>query len=236
MRIVYLDAIFVKNALLDYCVLLAAAAVGGVPMRRRRLLGWALLGGGYGALAALMGGAAASPGAAALVGLSSGAALFRREACPGRMVALLAAVSCGFAGAASFGLWLGCGLFLAAARLPLAGALRHRARGEIVPVTVRHRGAEARFYALVDTGNALRDPETGAPVTVCEQACLEGLRLGDGFALPIRTASGAGVLVGYRPECVIIAGRRMEKPVLAVARGLIGSGRGYAALTCAEAV
>ena len=45
--VVYLDVLFGVNALMDYTTLLAAARLGGVSVKRRRLLGAAAVGGTY---------------------------------------------------------------------------------------------------------------------------------------------------------------------------------------------
>lgn len=231
MRVIYADAIFLRNALLDYCVLLGTAAVAGVGIRRGRFLLGALLGGLYALFAALGGGIWAEPGAAAICGLLLGAWVFRGQSQGLRLPAVLGAVACGFAGAASFGLWPGFGAGLLLIRLLLRGSLAHQLRGEIVPLRVTYRGREVAFPALVDTGNSLFDPETGAPVTLVDAAALRPLGTLPLFPLAVRTAAGDAVLGCFRPDALTVAGVLQPQATLALSQGHIATGRGYAALT-----
>ena len=67
MTVVYLDSVFVFNALLDYLLLLATARLAGLPLRRGRYALCGALGGGY-AVAVFLPGLsflAAAPGKAA---------------------------------------------------------------------------------------------------------------------------------------------------------------------------
>ena len=59
--VVYLDVLFGVNALMDYTTLLAAARLGGVSVKRRRLLGAAAVGGTYSAAAMLFPALALAP-------------------------------------------------------------------------------------------------------------------------------------------------------------------------------
>ena len=47
MTVVYVDSVFVLNALMDYLLVLCAARLAGIPLRRRRYLLAGLLGGAY---------------------------------------------------------------------------------------------------------------------------------------------------------------------------------------------
>ena len=49
MTVVYVDSVFVLNALMDYLLVLCAARLAGIPLRRRRYLLAGLLGGAYAA-------------------------------------------------------------------------------------------------------------------------------------------------------------------------------------------
>ena len=51
--VVYLDVLFAVNALMDGATLLAAARLGGVQVRKMRLIFSAALGGGYAVLGAV---------------------------------------------------------------------------------------------------------------------------------------------------------------------------------------
>ena len=55
MTVVYIDSVFVLNALMDYLLLLSAGRLAGVPLRRGRYVLGALLGGGYAAAVFLPG-------------------------------------------------------------------------------------------------------------------------------------------------------------------------------------
>ena len=47
MTVVYWDRVVVLNGIVDYLLLLSAAWLSGLPLRRRRLALWAALGGLY---------------------------------------------------------------------------------------------------------------------------------------------------------------------------------------------
>ena len=47
MTVIYVDTLFLLNAIVDYLLLLGAARLAGEPLRRMRFLAGALLGGGY---------------------------------------------------------------------------------------------------------------------------------------------------------------------------------------------
>ena len=72
------------------------------------------------------------------------------------------------AGAAAFfaGALLGAGALLAATALR-----KKRLVTWEVQVFLSAGGGEARFRALVDTGNRLREPFSGLPVLICERTC-----------------------------------------------------------------
>ena len=50
MTVIYVDTLFLLNAIVDYLLLLAAARLAGEPLTRLRFLLGALLGGGYAAV------------------------------------------------------------------------------------------------------------------------------------------------------------------------------------------
>ena len=55
MTVVYLDSVFLFNALLDYLLFLSTARLAGIPLRRRRYLLCGVLGGLYAAAVFLPG-------------------------------------------------------------------------------------------------------------------------------------------------------------------------------------
>ena len=55
MTVIYIDSVFVLNALMDYLLLLCAARLAGLPLRRKRYALAALAGGAYAAAVFLPG-------------------------------------------------------------------------------------------------------------------------------------------------------------------------------------
>ena len=55
MTVIYIDSVFALNALMDYLLLLSAARLAGLPLRRRRYVLGALAGGAYAAAVVLPG-------------------------------------------------------------------------------------------------------------------------------------------------------------------------------------
>ena len=190
--VVYLDVLFVINALMDGATLLAAARLGGVAIRRSRLLIASLLGGGYAVLAAVQPALAALP-LRLLAGAGLCAAGLGTRAHFGRICALYFVTAGCFAGfAAALGAMTGRRLFYGAGyyfavpmrTLVLAAALAYAVsgvllrgdamhgavRGEVETFTVRFGGREQVLRVLHDTGNELTEPVSGRPVLVLERA------------------------------------------------------------------
>ncbi len=198
MTVVYVDSVFVLNALMDYLLVLCAARLAGIPLRRRRYLLAGLLGGAY-AVAVFLPGLdflAATPVKLA-AGILLALAAYGGEAKLLRLTLLLFAVSCAMAGCVlALGLVAGGGvpmvngvfytdvdakvLLIAAAAAYLVLTVVFRAaagkgvRGELVRVQVCLAGRTTAFTAFCDTGNALRDPVSGAPVLVVAPGRLDG--------------------------------------------------------------
>lgn len=195
---VYVDSVFVLNALMDYLLLLCTGRLAGVPLRRRRYALAAALGGAYAVTVFL-------PGCGFLgslpVKLAAGVVLsviaFGAEERLGRLTLLLFAVSCAMAGCVlGLGLLAGGGvpvvrgvfytdvsakvLLIAAGAAYLVltvvfrAAARHGLGGELVGVRVCMSGRTAALTALLDTGSALRDPVTGTAVLVVSPGALDG--------------------------------------------------------------
>lgn len=189
MTVVYVDSVFVLNALMDYFLLLATAHLAGVSPRRGRYILAACLGGAY-AVAVFLPGLSwlASPLMKLLAGLAMALAAYGMRERFLRLALLLFLISCGFAGCvlglgmASGGVPMENGVFYTdvdvRVLLMAAGAAyivlsvvfrasaRHGVRGELVPATVCWEGRELRLTALRDTGNDLRDNATGRPILV----------------------------------------------------------------------
>ena len=199
MTVVYIDSVFVLNALMDYLLILATAYLSGIPLRRGRCLLASLLGGCYavGVFLPHCGFLAGWPEKLA-AGIILAAVAYAGEQKLLRLTVLLFGVSCGFAGCV-----LGLG-FLAGGGVPMANGVfytdidakvlliaagaaylvmtvvfragaQHRIRGTLVPVRIEWDERSVSLTALCDTGNALRDPATGRPLLVASARRLETL-------------------------------------------------------------
>ncbi len=197
MTVVYVDSVFVLNALMDYLLLLTTARLAGVPLRRKRYVLAALLGGLYAVAVFLPGlGYLAETPVKVAVGTLLALIAYGGEEKLLRLILLLFLVSCALAGCV-----LGLGLLTAtpvpvvrgifytdvdAKVLAVASAagycvltLVFRAsakrgiRGELLPVRVSLGERRAELTALYDTGNGLRDPATGRPVLVVAKGALD---------------------------------------------------------------
>lgn len=200
MTVIYLDTLFILNAVMDYLLLLCSARLAGEELRRTRMIFGALFGGAYAAVSVLPGmGFLLKPvfklGAAVLMvvaGLGGSRRLLRQTV-------IFFALACAFGGGVlavslfgGSGLSLGGGLvysgmdlkivLLSAAgcyvlfTLGLARAGKHvAAAGELVRAQVRLADREVSFTALVDTGNTLTDPVSGRSVMVADGAALVSL-------------------------------------------------------------
>jgi stage II sporulation protein GA (sporulation sigma-E factor processing peptidase) len=198
--VIYIDTLFLLNALVDYLLLLAAARLAGEPLRRIRFALGAGLGGLYAVAIFLPGlGFLAHP-----VCRLAAAALMMVTAYGGsrrllRQGVLFVALTCAFGGGVvaigllgGTGLTLGRGVFYSALDLKVVllsaavcyGVLtlvfrrlaQHSAAdGALVPVRLVLAGRSVTLTALVDTGNTLADPVSGRPVMVAEGERLAGL-------------------------------------------------------------
>ena len=200
MTVIYVDTLFLLNALVDYLLLLAAARLAGEPLRRLRFALGGALGGLYAAALFL-------PGLAFLAHplcRLAAAALMLVTAYGGsrrllRQGLLFLALTCAFGGGVvaigllgNRGLTLGNGVFYSPLDLKTVllsaagcyGALtlvfrrigRHTAAGgELVSARLTLGGRAVPFPALVDTGNTLADPVSGRPAMVDEGEAAAGL-------------------------------------------------------------
>lgn len=200
MTVVYIDSVFVLNAMADYLLVYAAAQLAGARLRRLRFLLAALLGGIYAVAVFLPGmGWLSAPSVKAAAGVVMALTAYGGEPRFLRLTLLLFLASCGFAGcvlalglAAGHTMPMENGVFYtnvdakvllisaAAAYLVLtvvfrASARRSGAGGFLIPVTVAFCGGRATLTALCDTGNTLRDPVTGRPVLVASAEKLKPL-------------------------------------------------------------
>ena len=198
MTVVYIDSVFVLNAAMDYLLLLLAARLAGLPLRRKRYLLAALAGGAYAA-------AVFFPGcgflAAMPVKLAAGVLLsliaYGGEERLLRLILLFFSVSCGMAGCVlGLGLLAGSGvpvvngvfytnvdvkvLLIASAAAYLVStvvfraAAKHGAGGRLLPVRVCLDGGTVELTALWDSGNGLQEPG-GGPVLVVGPGALDAV-------------------------------------------------------------
>ena len=198
MTVVYLDSVFLLNALMDYLLLLGTACLAGIPPRRWRYALSAVGGGLYAAAVFLPGleFLSASPVKLA-AGVLLAAAAFGGEERLLRLTLLLFAVSCALAGCVlGLGLVTGgvpsvngifytdvdAGTLLVAATAAylvltviFRAAARHGVRGELLRAEVCLRGKTVRLTALRDTGTSLSDPVSGQPVLVVSRGVLDPL-------------------------------------------------------------
>ena len=202
MTVVYIDALFLLNLIVNYLLLLAAAKLAGEPLRRLRRAAGAALGGLYAAAIFFPGmGFLTHPlcklGAAVLM-LLTGFGGSRRLL---RVTLVFFGLSCAFGGGIfAIGLLGGRGLTLrngvlysvmdlrilllsaAVCYAVLTRVFRRTARHgrrEVLPAVLILEGRRVAVNALVDTGNTLTDPVTGRPVMVAEGSRLSPLLPGE---------------------------------------------------------
>lgn len=264
MEIIYVDRFFLLNLLTDYLLCLVSARVCGLVLKRRRYLLAALLGAAY-AVAALLPGlrflssAPGSLGAAALIALVA----FGPEQKPLRCGGVFLAVSAAFGGAVWAVSMAGGGppgIAVPARVLLLAFALCYAAVSLLfsrqarladrvrVEVRLRVNGRESRFMALLDSGNTLADPLTGAAVMLVsphallpalpEAALFTGLdpvseleRAGQIPALagrfrliPYAAVGKTGLLPVFRPDGLLVDGQEEKELLVAVSPSAAGEG------------
>ena len=103
-----------------------------------------------------------------------------------------------------------------------ARRLNQKLETAVVPLSVRYGEKNECFYGLVDSGLLLKDPEMGFPVLIMKaqyaspllsQEFLERMKEGGegSIAVPVKTASGKGVLYAFRPDGVKILGGGKRK-------------------------
>ena len=198
MTVIYIDSVFLLNALMDAIVLLATSHLGGITVKRGRCFLASVLGGGYAAAVFLPGGEglASLPGKL-VAGMLMALIAFGGERRILRVILLFFAVSCGLAGCVmALGMMAGGipvenGIFYTnvdsgvlliastAAYIVLTVVFRasasNRLKGLLVPVTLAWGDRRVHLTALCDTGNALHDPATGRPVLVAEALRIRAL-------------------------------------------------------------
>ena len=196
MYVIYADAIFLENLIVDYILLIATAKLSGAAAGRLRVLAAAVLGGVYAVLAAMPPGGFLNGWAMKIaVGVLMSLVVFGGTEKFLRVCLVFFGVSAAFAGAVmaaamirgdgARGAYLGrvsfTSLLLAFAGFYLLfsaafrSVARRRVAGTLTSLTVLHNGKKAVIPALLDTGNGLTEPMSGLPVTVCSTESLSGL-------------------------------------------------------------
>lgn len=187
--VIYIDALFLLDSMIDYLLLLLTGKVTGSPLVRWRLLLAAALGGGYSVLCVVTQLAFLSH-----PGLKLAAAILLVLLAYGHCRYLLRCILIFFALSAAFGggmyaleLMVGAPLilnvptillffFAAYSLLSLVGRkLARHGPAEFRKVTIHFGTRSTTLNALVDTGNTLTDPMTGRGVLVAEGAALASL-------------------------------------------------------------
>ena len=245
MTVIYVDTLFLLNALVDYLLLLGAARLAGERLRRLRFALGAALGGGYAAAIFLpgLGFLQALPCRLAVLALMSVAAYggSRRLL---RQSLLFLALSCALGGgvlAVSLlggrGMSLSGGVVYSAmdiktvllsaagcwggVTLVFRGLARHTASaGELTAVCLTLGGRSVELTALRDTGNTLTDPVSGVPVLVAEGVRLLPL-LPPGTLEPRELADPVACLEKLRDGPLAGRARLLPYRAVGVERGLL---------------
>ena len=275
MGVVYGDELFLENLLIDYILLVVTARVTGTAVKRTRAAAGAAVGGAY-SLAVLLSEADILVGIVTKVAVG---AIMVLTAFGGgrrylRLCLVFIAVSAAFAGVVmAVTMIVGNGSFwdisfslLAAAFAVFYGLFslvfgeigRHHVAGEITHLVIGCRGRRVKVTALVDTGNALYDPLTGRPVTICTLEAVSGLFDRETMAVlrsvpdPAQAISALagkngcvpfslvpyralgverGMLLAFKPETMERDGKKVKGGMVAISREDISEGNGYSALT-----
>ena len=200
MTVIYVDTLFLLNALVDYLLLLASARLAGEPLARGRFALGAVFGGLY-AVAIFLPGLTffARPLCRLSVAVLMVLIAFWKSRRLLRQVLIFFALSCAFGGGVlAIGLLGGRGLALDGGvlysgmdlkivLLSAAGCYgvltvvfqkigqHSQCSGELCKVRLTLGERQVSLTALVDTGNTLTDPATGRPVLVVEGESVEEL-------------------------------------------------------------
>lgn len=260
MEKIYVDSLFLLSLLTDYLLCLVSARICSLYLRRRRYFAAALLGAAYSVAVFLPGcGFLSSAVVKLAVGLAMGVIAFGGEDRPLRCTGVFFAVCLSFGGAlyamglslGAMELWLLPLCFCACyGGLSLLARLRPRPHERrLAQVELRFLGAGCRFTALVDSGNCLTDPLTGAGVMVVSPHALAEvfgkhaalLDIPDAVTLleaaetrpelrgrfrliSYRALGGGGLLPLFRPEGLLIDGEPRTDMLAALSAQAAGDG------------
>lgn len=231
MTVVYLDSVFLFNALLDYLLFLSTARLAGIPLRRRRYLLCGVLGGLYAAAVFLPGGGFLTETLVkAGVGLLLALIAFGRETHFLRLTLLTVAIACALAGTV-----LALGL-LAGQHIPNARGIFYTnvngktlllsASGVYLLLTVIFSGGgRPRYPGGVSAGDGVPAGANGGPHRIAGHGQQPaGHRRGtgaDGGAVPVSAACGghSAPSAGRDPAYAAPALSKAASPAFANADG-----------------
>lgn len=117
----------------------------------------------------------------------------------------------------------------------IAQAAKKRA-ADIYKVKLRGEYNEIELDALLDTGNSLREPVSGKPVSVVEEACLlqlAGIKAPEKLkAIPYHSVGrNHGIMEGYEVPEIVIEGKeesmRWQKVIVGISRNKISANGKY---------
>ena len=258
MRIIYIDRLFISELLCDYLLLLTAGRVSALYLRRGRYFLAAVLGAAYSVCVLLPGCAFLSGGLCKLAAaLLMGLIAYGGEQSFLRCSAVFLAVSAVFGGvlwavsiSGGFELWvlaLSFAVCYTALRL-IAAAKGKRGRGRC-EAELELDGRRCRMSLLVDSGNCLCDPVSGAGVIVVRPGAVARLfadaaallELRDAVELleasaaypqlrgrlrliPYSSVGGSGLLPAFRADALRVDGRERDDLLVAIAVGAGGDG------------
>ena len=138
-------------------------------------------------------------------------------------------------------------LFLSFGVFQLFGrSLNRKLETAVVSLSIRFSGRSEYFFGLVDSGLLLRDPEKGLPVLILKAEYASPLLSreevekmkngGEGSVpIPMKTASGEGLLYAFRPDGVNVVksgNKRKKKEEREVLVALDFSGGGFGGCPC----
>lgn len=275
MKVIYADEVFLLNLLVDYLLLLVTARLAGCAVKRRRLWAAAASGGLYAVGTAVGGKLLSSLAVKLLMGGLMAAVVFGVSARLARMALLFFSLSAAFAGAVMAGAMIrGEGVegaymgnvspvsllaafaaFYALITAAFSSLTRRKLNGGTARLALTWGGRTVTVTALLDTGNSLRTPSGGLPVTVCALDAVEPLLPKEAAAILRREpdASAAllalsragitgffpvpyaavgnpgGLLAAFRPDGARLGGRELVCAVAVDTAGA-GQGQGYTAI------
>ena len=245
MKVVYADLTFLLNGGLNYLVLCCTMRLTGLPVRRLRVLAASALGGVYGVLAAI-------PACAFLTALPAKCAVsllmtyfaFGRGPYFLRRYLLFLAAACTLSGASvgaaailrrtdsPWVVFLASGLFCA---FVLAVVFRRsadpRQAARTLEATIACGGKSVTVALLWDTGNTLRDPDTGQIVCIVWREALKPLGEQVYRKIPFQSlGQPAGELDCFTCGSITIAGETWRDYPIGVSPHPLCDGGGYVGL------